>query len=206
MKPSRLIKIKAGIDGTGRTLQLVLGHCTWAMMTRREGLSLLHHSYTFFHKHLDENTRLWPAVRKELSWISSLLPLFRMKLNCGWSDDVMASDSSPWGVGICSRKIDRSVVQSFGRVSERWRYRFEDSTRARKHALNSEPSCEPGSDAGHAKDDSSTGSSFSNFIIDHGCNEVPESFMRRQDWTVVWSRPWKYQANILNTEARGLAP
>ena len=80
-------------------------------MTRREGVSLLHQSYSFRHKHLDENVRLWPSVRKELSCISSLLPLFRMKLNCGWGDDVMASDSSPWGAGACSRKLNVATVQ-----------------------------------------------------------------------------------------------
>ena len=212
IKPSRLIKIKAGIDDllrrqfcSGRTLQLVLGHCTWAMMTRREGLSLLQHSYSFCHKHMDDSVRLWPSVRKELNWISSLLPLFRMKLNCSWGTDVMASDSSPWGVGICSRKLDVKTVQEFGRVSERWRYKFEDAAHARKHALGEAASTEAGNDDGGAKDSSGYGHSFSTFIINNGFNEVPESIMKREDWSVVWSRPWKFQANILNTEARGLA-
>ena len=230
IKPSRIVKIKSGIDDllrrqfcTGRVLQLVLGHCTWAMMTRREGLSLIHHSYQFCHKHLDESVRLWPSVRKELAWISSLLPLFRMRLNCGWGTDVMASDSSPWGVGVCSRKMDVDEIRKYGGMSERWRYRFEDAAQARKRALapvstpGPEQQCEGLADnlqhgfnynSEHLQQSlpkSPLKDSFSAFILNRGFNEIPGEVMKREAWSVVWSRPWKFEANILNTEARGLA-
>ena len=47
--PKRLRKSKCAIDEllsnqfcSGHTLQLLVGHCTWAMMARREGLSILY--------------------------------------------------------------------------------------------------------------------------------------------------------------------
>ena len=204
--PQRLCNIKKAIDEllsqqfcSGRALQLLIGHCTWAMMTRREGLSILNSTYAFIHQHGLNSARLWPSVRQELQWIGALLPLFRIKLNCGWSADVTASDSSPFGVGVCSRQLDLDTISNLGSQCERWRFRFEDAVQARKHALlatgGNEPAVEGSSD---------TDQSFSSFIIDQGFNEIPDHLLISKDWTVVWSRPWKFRANILNTEARAL--
>ena len=44
----------------------------------------------------------------------------------------------------------------------------------------------------------------SNLISDLGFDEVPATLLRQEDWTVVWSKPWAYEGNILNTEARAL--
>ena len=281
VKSSRIVKLKAGIDDllkkqfcSGHTLQLVLGHCTWAMMCRRESLSLLHHCYQFCHAHHKKPTRLWPSVQQELRWVSSILPLLRCKINVGWGPNITASDSSPWGVGVCERTLDEATIRSVGSVSERWRFKFEDAVCARKHALASaDLHREPGRDvlqnnqgcvSLHSDDDLAgsdhdksvgfgihpnfnsasvsgasrstskvtasvsvgTGdcleplhndssschiplhdepcSSFSSFITDLGFDEVPLELLSRDDWRVVWSKPWKYEANILNTEARAL--
>ena len=239
IKPSRLLKLRAGIEDllskqfcTGRVLQLVLGHCTWAMMARRESLSILHHCYSFCHKFQNTPTRLWPSVRQELTWIASILPLLRCKINNGWSTDVTASDSSPWGLGVCSRQLDVSTVASIGSVSERWRFKFEDATRARKHALFKDVSDDDPADCCHkqlgsgslqgtgiqhdeieqsgtddARNDmnaSVSTDSFSNFICQQGFNEISTDLLKPEDWAVVWSKPWRFQANILNTEARAL--
>ena len=57
ISPKRIRNIKSAIDEllsqqfcTGRTLQLLAGHCTWAMMTRREGLAILNSCYAFIHQ------------------------------------------------------------------------------------------------------------------------------------------------------------
>ena len=181
---------------TGRALQLLVGHCTWAMMTRREGLSILNSTYAFIHQHGFKSARLWPSVRQELCWISSLLPLFRMKINSGWAEDVTASDSSPWGLGVCSRKLDVNTVADIGSQSERWRYKFEDSMQARQRALETNPAKETNSGGGNQ--------SIGSFILDQGFNEVDAKLMDARDWQAVWSRPWRFKANILNTEARAL--
>ncbi|CAE7247208.1 unnamed protein product [Symbiodinium sp. CCMP2592] len=209
IKTSRLLKIKSAIEEllrlqvcTGRTLQLILGHCTWALMGRRQGLALLRASYAFVHQNLSCASRLWESVRKELQWIAALLPLFRFKINTGWSSDVVASDSSPWGVGVCHRQLDVGQVRSIGSCSERWRFKFEDALQARERALQERTkpgqpeeliSCVP----------HSTGKNNS-FITSLGFEEVPHDIMLRKHWCVAWSKPWEHEANILHTEARAL--
>ena len=198
--PKRIRNIKSAIDEllsqqfcTGRTLQLLTGHCTWAMMTRREGLSILNSCFAFIHHFGLKPGRLWPSVRKELERISSLPPLFRMTVNCGWA----ASDSSPWGIGVCSRKLNRDIVSTLGSQCEKWRFRFDEAMRARKHALHT--------DLDTADNGIFQNESISSFIIDKGFNAVPQELLVAEDWKVVWSKPWKYKANILNTDARALA-
>eukprot|EP00435_Cladocopium_sp_Y103_P042198 s2255_g11.t1 len=136
------------------------------------------------------------------------------------------------GVGVCSRQLDVSTVASIGSVSERWRFKFEDATRARKHALFKNMSDDDHADRCHKQielgslqgsgfqydkteqsgiDDArsdmnaSNGTdAFSTFICDQGFDEIPTDLLKPGDWAVVWSKPWKFQANILNTEARAL--
>ena len=219
ISPKRLRNIKVAIDEllqqqwcSGRTLQLLTGHITWAMMARREGLSILSSTYAFINQLGSQKGRLWPAVRKELGWVSSLLPLFRMRISCGWANDITASDSSTWGLGVCCRKLDKDVVKQIGGQTERWRFRFQDAMQARKRAL--EDSCnslehhknECISQAASLSERPSPphGHSTSAFIVDQGFHDIPIDVLNPKDWQVVWSRPWKYRANILNTEARAL--
>ena len=211
LKSSRICKLKCAIDEllsqqfcSGRALQVVVGHITWAMMCRREGLSILHSTYSFIHHNPQSVARLWPSVRKELAWVASLLPLFRMKLNCGWSDDVTASDSSPFGIGVCSRKLDVNTVKDLGGCSERWRFKFEDAMLARKHAISSAERDHQKLHGIESINDEQSIYPVGPFISQQGFNEVPAHVMKRSDWAVVHSRPWKFQGNILNTEARGL--
>ena len=208
IKPKRIAKIRSAINEllrlqfcSGRTLQLLLGHCTWAILARREGLALLSSCYAFMHQNGERHCRLWPSVRKELTWISALLPLMRMRVNSGWAKEVTASDSSPWGVGVCHRFLDEHTVRSVGSVSERWRFKFEDATRARDHALLHDHSDEASVVA--ALLPGTTGAP-SSFIRDLGFHEVPGPIMEKQPWSVVWSRPWQFAGNILHTEARAL--
>lgn len=141
IKPSRIRKLQRAIHellernfATGHLVQLSLGHVTWALMCRREGLSLVNTGYAFVHKHYDTPTRLWPRLRTELSRIADLLPLFRVQINSGWSEDVTASDSSPYGYGICHRSLTGNIARAIGCQSERWRFRCEDAVDARAHA------------------------------------------------------------------------
>ena len=208
--PKRLRNIKCAIDEllsnqfcSGHTLQLLVGHCTWAMMTRREGLSILNSCYAFIHHFGQKSGRLWPSVRQELDWVRSLLPLFRMRINCGWGEDVTASDSSTFGIGVCARKLDTATVSEIGSQSERWRYKFEEAMSARKRALECGDD-DYGRDR-HDKTGEDDGQPISTFILDQGFDEVPKEILNPKAWSVVWSRPWQFKANILNTEARALA-
>ncbi len=210
IKPSRIRKLQRAIHellernfATGHLVQLLLGHITWALMCRREGLSLVNTGYAFVHKHYDVPTRLWPRLRTELSRIADLLPLFRVQINSGWSEDVTASDSSPYGYGICHRSLQGSIARAIGCQSERWRFRCEDAVDARAHAaktagvtdLKSWASSLSHADLTHVVEELSQGDQF---------HEVPRDILHQNDWSVAWSRPWKHEDNILHTEALAL--
>ena len=57
----------------------------------------------------------------------------------------------------------------------------------------------------HDKTGEDDGQPISTFILDQGFDEVPKEILNPKAWSVVWSRPWQFKANILNTEARALA-
>ena len=62
---------------SGHMLEVFVGHATWAMMLRREGLSIIHNIHIVIHAHYTTNTVLPKSVRTELFHIKSLLLLFR---------------------------------------------------------------------------------------------------------------------------------
>ena len=56
VKPSRLVRIQSALKElllrnrcSGDLLEIMIGHVTWAMMCRREGLALLDKCYSFIH-------------------------------------------------------------------------------------------------------------------------------------------------------------
>ena len=51
----------------------------------------------------------------------------------------MCTDSCDSGFGVLKRTIDSEVGARWGRQSERFRYLFEDSVRAREHTLRDDP-------------------------------------------------------------------
>eukprot|EP00969_Alexandrium_andersonii_P271593 12003708-Alexandrium_andersonii.AAC.1 len=57
-------------------MEVLLGHITWTLLLRREGLALLQSVYAFVGCRGLECRPLWPAVRRELEWVSALIPLF----------------------------------------------------------------------------------------------------------------------------------
>lgn len=212
LKPQRILKLQKAIRellhrnfASGDLLQLILGHVTWAMMCRREGLSILKTCYAFVHHNMSKPCRLWPSVRFELDTIASLLPLFRSRVNVGWSKDVCASDSSPFGYGICHRQGQGDIIQSIGSQCERWRFRFEDAVDARRHAAKSVGLDELQKGSQHFGDSNGyLGEHIQSVIGGHGFDEVPISFLDPGEWNVVWSSPWKHSSNILHTEALAL--
>lgn len=215
LKPERIRKLQRAIHellvrnfASGSLLEVILGHLTWAIMCRREGLSILKSCYAFVHENKENPCRLWPTVRAELETVSALLPLFRSKINIGWSEDVTASDSSPFGYGICCRKVERDIVQMIGGQCEKWRYRFEDAVDARKHAAKSVGIVDSACLSDDLKGAFKHGSL--QYFDDGSCNdrfgfkEVPLKLLHPDDWVVAWSRPWKHEDNILHTEALAL--
>lgn len=203
IRPHRLLKNRAAImellhrnHAIGCLFEVLLGHLTWAMLCRRETLCIVDQCYAFVRAHYGRSARLWPSVRRELRQAVALLPLMRRRIASAWCDTVTASDSSPFGYGVCYRSADPELIESMGGgQSEKWRFHFEDAINARRHCLEATSGCH--GELGHVK------SHMMNELLDR-FNEVPKSFMSLDAWTIVWSRPWPHQANLLHTEALAL--
>ena len=123
-KVTRLRKLRGALrellvrgKSSGKLLEVVLGHVTWAMLCRREGLALLDKCYSFIHASYEVVTPLWPSVRRELHQVMCLLPLFSANLSNPWHNEITASDSSPAGYGICMRRdLPASIIACVGNL------------------------------------------------------------------------------------------
>ena len=83
IKRRNLWRLRLGIEEvltrnrcSGKALQVLVGHITWACLLRREALVVLDSVYAFIAAHLDETAVLWGSVARELWHIRCLLPLF----------------------------------------------------------------------------------------------------------------------------------
>ena len=131
--PRRLWRLRLAVlevlrDGylSGRTLECIIGHYTFAGLLRREFLSVFQASYVFVRKHYQEKVAIWPEVRRELTWACTLLPLVRKDLGAQWSKDVYATDASHWGRGIVKGERTIHDVQSVGSLCDRWRFTWDE--------------------------------------------------------------------------------
>ncbi|CAE8588527.1 unnamed protein product [Polarella glacialis] len=216
IKRERLWRLKFAIEDvlsrsrvSGALLECIIGHCTWIALLRRESLSVFSSVYAFCQKHRSTAVELWPSVKKELIWFKSILPLLTVSLSSPWYNTVTASDSSPAGYGVCTRKLSSEKVASIGRVSEKWRFRCEDAINARHRALRPklfEPESEPCPNAAAlcAKLEDQTIFELAS-ATNREFDEVPQDLFVATDWSVDCSRRWKHSENILRTEARVLA-
>lgn len=107
---------------SGRLLEIILGHFTFVGLLCREFLSCFQACYAFCRKHYHDEVVMWPQVRRELFWASSLLPLVRRDLATPWSARVYATDASFWGRGVAA--VDKPVeeVKKVGQVNDRWKF------------------------------------------------------------------------------------
>lgn len=144
LKSSRLFRLKDGLEQLvsggwcdGPTLQSILGHCTWAALLRRESVAFFRYSYAFIEVAGIRQRKLWPSVSRDLRQFAAVLPLLRSRLAAPWSSRLLASDTSPCGVGVCEKEASTSTCMAIGKVNERWRFRCEESVAARAHALGS---------------------------------------------------------------------
>ena len=111
-------------NATGEQMRRYLGHVTWAMLMRKECLCLVSAAYRFVSWSGPRRCQLWPAVRREIRWISSILPLLYADTRRQWWGTLYASDSSGGdsggngGFGVCVRGTAAEEVADIGRRSE----------------------------------------------------------------------------------------
>eukprot|EP00959_Pyramimonas_sp_CCMP1952_P050416 1053501-Pyramimonas_sp.AAC.1 len=80
---ARLARLRLGIRSvlrhgkiSPRALSSLVGHITWAMLSRRETLSMLSATFAFSRSRSPEPTKIWDGVLRELQWVQSTLPLW----------------------------------------------------------------------------------------------------------------------------------
>ena len=111
-----------------------------ASLVRRETLCLFCATYSFMEMAASAVNRLWPAVVRELIWVSSLLPLMFADLKRPWCTWLYATDAegvserSFGGYGVVRRRVAVETVRQLGQSSERWRF-DTDYLAARSQAL-----------------------------------------------------------------------
>ena len=62
-------------------------------------------------------------MKRELRLFAGLLPAIFQDLRAAWSDDVVATDASEWGLGAVVSRSDPELIAASGRICERKRFR-----------------------------------------------------------------------------------
>ena len=134
------------------------------------------------------------------------MPALRAEWSRPWSPEVVASDASELGFGVCRACWDSASTAKVGRQSERERFRRIGGHNARESALTS---------AGFVRDDV-TGQwaagelddeeylEASGWQLDGSFVEVPASMLSSSDWSVACQGHWRRDEHIVHLEARAL--
>lgn len=89
---------------TGRALAKLIGKWTWAMLLFRPALSIFDSVYRFIQTSDRLCFKLWSSVRYELECVIGIAPLLWSSLDNPWWDQVIATDASMIGQGVCATK------------------------------------------------------------------------------------------------------
>ena len=175
-----------------KIVEKIIGHFTFAMLIRRETLSVFSHVYRYCRSDRP-NPAIWALAKKELMQASSLLPLMSSSMSGVWDTTVSATDSSDVGYGVCERHLPAPAVARTARTCEAWRYKVAGAIKARENALGLVDS---GERLPHYLQDECARVCSSQF------EEVQPFILDSTAWHTVFSGRWHYEENILRTEGR----
>ena len=177
---------------SGKLVEKLIGHFTFAALLRREVLSCFQAVYVFIRRCYDKEVVLWLEVKRELFWASSLLPLVFRDLSAEWATSVFATDASFWGRGVVVTDRAASDIQAIGEYSDRWRFSVE----------------EEGSIIGHPvlANDKPLGESGKQAVAGMRGGEVPDVPLEMLEgpWRRVESAKWNRSEAIPILEGRAL--
>ena len=123
---TRYWRLERGIDAalrrrrlSGRAVEAILGHCTFAGLLNRASLSIFHASYKFIRLHYDVPTALWESVRGELQAFRDILPMIEADWTLPWNPHVTVTDASNSGFGECTGVWDARAedIESLARFT-----------------------------------------------------------------------------------------
>ena len=206
LNPTRLWRLRQGIRAllrrgkcTGRSLEVVIGHCTFCALMFRPSLSIFNTVYSFIQASYYEVSHLWRTVREELQCFKGVLLLLCQDWTRPWNPLVSSSDSSLSGYGVCQAWWPRSNVAESGRVSERARFRRVGPHSARESALLS---AGLGEYVGLDAEEVSTLLANEGWGVDPTFPEIPAAGLRRNLWVPKMWGAWRYKEGILVLESR----
>jgi len=224
----RAIRIRGAIDHTvsrgrasGRCIEILLGHSTYAGLVRREALSCFHACYRFVQASYYESTELWPSVVDELRCFAGLIIMLVSSWWGPWNKLVTASDASLDGYGMTEAMCTYDEVASVGRTRERDRFLCDDAVGARERAFR-ESTFEMKRPLVKQEDVDLDGSWTDTPLVsgelevvrsalppgrvtvDSQFEEVPDSLLNPQRWKTSRFGTWMWPADISELEARAL--
>ncbi len=140
--PERYHRLRQAIQGvlnrrkvSGRLLEVLIGHATFAGLTNRYTLSIFNVVYRFIRAHYDKPATLWRTAREELISFRGLMIYLHADWTRPWNPYVTSSDASLSGFGIVSSTWSMEDVAEIGRCQERSRFKKLGSHSARDPAL-----------------------------------------------------------------------
>ena len=116
---ARLLRKKV----SGRVLEVIVGHCTFAGLMCRPTLSVFNTICRFINAHYDRPSRLWDTVKEELRVFRGLMIFLHADWTRPWNPYVSACDASEQGYGVVSSTWRPEEVAKLGRIPERSRFR-----------------------------------------------------------------------------------
>ena len=179
---------------SGREIEKLVGHATFIALLRREILSVFASVYSFIRARYDVRSGLWPSVVCELTLFANLIPLVYQDLRAEWTDDVIATDASEWGLGAVIARCSPLDVARCGRLSERWRFRLSDARGGARKQAGVVSRSGDRIEGDVSRVERPAASSF---------EEVPDVILRSR-WRLVGRSRWKRQEHINVLEARAL--
>ena len=127
--PRRLAKVTGALRWalqrrslSGRSWEILLGHITFCFLCRRVAMPIFNTIYRFIQACYWEPQPLWSSARAEMSAALGILPLVCSDWALPWQGEVLATDASESGYGVCLGAWPIEVVRSTGRVCERSRF------------------------------------------------------------------------------------
>ena len=185
---------------TGKLVQKLIGHAVHFMMVRRELLSLFRNLYDFAIKCEHVHCRLWRSACREARWVSVLLSLCSTDLRAPWCSSVTASDASLSGIAVCKRDSSIEDVSKMGSQREAWRFKGSDPKPAPRRQTVQK--LDVLSDVATVKPSVSSGELV--FSENQDFKEIPQSFLKDEDWQLCVSAKMSIREHITLLEGRGI--
>jgi hypothetical protein len=120
---------------SGRVLEVVIGHCTFAALVNHMTLNVFHRVYRFIQSCYWSPAPFWRSVSDELVTFLGVMWFLQSDWTLPWNPYVCAADSSTTGFGISHSLWPVDAVKSVRRVRERSRFWHVGAVGARESAL-----------------------------------------------------------------------